>query len=179
MAGVGPSRDAAWTTYVTVESIAAVTDAVARAGGSVCERGLFEDSCGAAFGVRAAGGAAVVNEPGALCWNELNASDPKEAVEFYDAVFGWAVHHDDSSDQVPYAEFLLDGRTIGGMTEWRHDTPAHWLTYFAVHDCDTTAAAAVAGGGATLVGPMDVAPGRFAILRDPQGVVFAVIALAA
>ena len=124
VAGVGPSRDAAWTTYVTVESIAAVTDAVARAGGSVCERGLFEDSCGAAFGVRAAGGAAVVNEPGALCWNELNTSDPKEAVEFYDAVFGWAVHHDDSSDQVPYAEFLLDGRTIGGMTEWRHDTPA-------------------------------------------------------
>ena len=56
--------------------------------------------------------------------------------------------------------------------------PPNWLPYFAVEDCDASAAKAQALGGGTVVAPTDVPEvGRFAILRDPQGAVFAIIKL--
>jgi predicted enzyme related to lactoylglutathione lyase len=48
--------------------------------------------------------------------------------------------------------------------------------YFAVADCDATAASVERLGGSVTVPPTDVPGiGRFAMLRDPQGAVFAVI----
>jgi hypothetical protein len=57
--------------------------------------------------------------------------------------------------------------------------PPYWLVYFAVDDCDASAAKASGLGGATLMPPMDVEPGRFAVLSDPAGAVFAVIKMSA
>lgn len=53
--------------------------------------------------------------------------------------------------------------------------PAHLLCYVAVDDCDATVATATGLGGRTLAGPKAIAPGRFAVLADPQGAVFAVL----
>ena len=36
-------------------------------------------------------GARVVNEPGALCWNDLIAADAEAAASFYVDLFGWSV----------------------------------------------------------------------------------------
>ena len=61
-------------------------------------------------------------------------------------------------------------------SEWGDDIPPHWMVYFAVLDCDSTANHAEKLGGTICAPPIDVVGvGRFAVLTDPQGAVFSVI----
>jgi predicted enzyme related to lactoylglutathione lyase len=54
--------------------------------------------------------------------------------------------------------------------------PAFWMTIFATADTDATAAKTAELGGRVLADPFDIeGVGRFAVLADPQGVVFGVI----
>ena len=53
--------------------------------------------------------------------------------------------------------------------------PNTCAVYFEVDDTDATVARAQQLGAAVLQPPMDIMPGRFAILADPQGAVFGVI----
>jgi uncharacterized protein len=67
---------------------------------------------------------------------------------------------------------------IGGileiMKEWGDVSP-HWLVYFGITDCGAGAENALALGGDVLHGPMDIPNvGRFALVSDPQGAVFAI-----
>jgi predicted enzyme related to lactoylglutathione lyase len=82
-----------------------------------------------------------------------------------------------------YTEWTLGDGTIGGMmampAEVPPEVPAYWLTYFGTADCDATVAEATAHGATLHAGPMDIPAGRFAVLSDPTGAMFAVIALAA
>jgi predicted enzyme related to lactoylglutathione lyase len=56
--------------------------------------------------------------------------------------------------------------------------PPNWLPYFMVEDCDATAGKAAATGGKAMVPPTDIPNvGRFAVLGDPQGAMFAIIKL--
>jgi predicted enzyme related to lactoylglutathione lyase len=54
--------------------------------------------------------------------------------------------------------------------------PPHWLPYFAVDDVAAAVKATEDGGGTVMAEPMYVPAGRFAVLADPQGAVFAVFA---
>jgi predicted enzyme related to lactoylglutathione lyase len=59
------------------------------------------------------------------------------------------------------------------------DMPPCWTTYFMVDDCDATAKTVKAEGGAVFVEPRDIPDvGRFAVVADPQGAMFAVITMA-
>jgi predicted enzyme related to lactoylglutathione lyase len=54
--------------------------------------------------------------------------------------------------------------------------PPHWLVYFAVKNCDETAAKATAGGGRVVAGPMDIpGTGRFAVVLDPHCAAFGIL----
>jgi predicted enzyme related to lactoylglutathione lyase len=54
--------------------------------------------------------------------------------------------------------------------------PPNWLVCFAVEDTDAIVAKAKQQGGSVLAEPMDIeGVGRFAVLADAQGAVFAVI----
>jgi hypothetical protein len=54
------------------------------------------------------------------------------------------------------------------------------MPYFAVGDADTIAARARELGGSLKVAPTDIPNvGRFSVIQDPQGAVFAVIQLTA
>jgi len=56
------------------------------------------------------------------------------------------------------------------------EVPNNWLVYFTVPDADAAAETAKANGGEVTFGPMDIPEtGRFAIVQDPQGAVFAVM----
>jgi len=55
--------------------------------------------------------------------------------------------------------------------------PSMWGVYFAVDDADATAAKVTELGGAVMMGPMDIEPGRFAVVADPSGAVFNVMKL--
>jgi predicted enzyme related to lactoylglutathione lyase len=142
------------------------------------------DSTGAVFSIwepRTHIGAAIVNEPGSFCWNELTTRRPVESIAFYDAVFGWEAHT--SPGPMPYTEFRLGGRVIAGMMVmegdmWPPDLPNHWMVYFAVADTDAAVAKATELGGNVSVQPTDIPPGRFAVINDPQGATFSILALA-
>jgi predicted enzyme related to lactoylglutathione lyase len=199
VAGVGPlameGQPTAWTTYVCTDDADATVAKVKAAGGTVFvepmdvldvgRMAVFADSTGAALAVwqpRAHQGAQLANEPGAFCWNELQTRDTEAAKAFYRAVFGWDAHSSDAPGMA-YTEWKRGDDTIGGMMDMPADVPPqvppYWLTYFAVDDCDGTVAKAAELGGATLVAPMDIPPGRFAVLTDPSGAVFGVIQMAA
>jgi len=56
--------------------------------------------------------------------------------------------------------------------------PPHWMVYFAVDDTDAMVAKANGLGASTVMGPMDIEPGRFAVLNDPTGAVFSILKMA-
>jgi predicted enzyme related to lactoylglutathione lyase len=63
---------------------------------------------------------------------------------------------------------------ISGMVP--DEVPPSWLVYFTVPDADAAAATAGSNGGQVLNGPIDISVGRLAVLMDPQGAMFAVMA---
>ncbi len=76
-----------------------------------------------------------------------------------------------------YTEWSLGGTPFGGMMALPPGAlaPPHWLPYFAVTDCDASAAKAASLGAKTFVPPSDIpGTGRFAVLGDPQGATFAI-----
>jgi predicted enzyme related to lactoylglutathione lyase len=100
----GAPPEAAWNTYVWVDSADAAAAKVPAAGGRVVSEpfdvmdagrmAVCTDREGAAFCVWQAKehkGARIVNEPGSLNFNTLNTRDADGAKTFYGAVFGWEV----------------------------------------------------------------------------------------
>ena len=180
-----------WNTYVCVKS---ADDAAKKAAGlgamvvvepmdvmDVGRMAVFLDPEGAGICVwepKAHQGAAIVNEPGTFTWSELYTKDPARATTFYTGLFGWKAHTNDGP--MHYTEWKVGGdRSIGGMIEITAEMgpiPPNWLTYFAVADTDKAVEATTKAGGSAMMGPMDIPDvGRFAVLADGQGAVFAVI----
>lgn len=111
-------------------------------------------------------GAQVVDEPGAMIWNEHMSADPAAARAFYGSVVGWT-YTDMSAPGFDYTTAEADGRTVGGI-----GGPAErpeWAVYFAVTDTDAAAAAAVRLGGAVSSEPQDTEYGRLAGISGPFG----------
>lgn len=202
VAGVGPLQGegvpSAWTSYIATDDVDGAVKRVEEAGGAVfvppmdvMEAGrmaIAADPTGAVFGIwqpREFIGAELVNEAGTLCWNELMTRDVDAAKSFYAAVFGWGAHSssaDDSAAGMDYTEFQIGERSIAGMMAMPDgmpaEVPSNWLVYFAVDDCDASVAAADSAGGSVATPPMDIpSVGRFAVLNDPFGAVFAVITM--
>jgi predicted enzyme related to lactoylglutathione lyase len=125
-----------------------------------------------------------VAQPGDLCWIELMTTDAPAALAFYQALFGW--QGITAFDMGPMGVYQTFGRhlgAIGGMMrkppQLSH-VPPHWGLYFRVPDVGAAAARVTAHGGTILNGPMDVPDGtRIVQCMDPQGVAFALHALAA
>ena len=193
VAGIGPQMNPAappaWMTYVNVGEAEAVADAVRQGGGQVLAGPLdvldvgrmcvCADPLGAVFGLWQPGthrGAGLVNEPNTYCWSELVTTDLEASKRFYASVFGW-----DGAAAGPYTEWKLGGRSVGGMMEKPPTIPAevppYWGVYFAVEDTDAAVARATGLGASTILAATDIEPGRFAVLADPVGAIFQVIAL--
>ena len=110
------------------------------------------------------------------CWYELRTTDPGAAADFYTAALGLTV----VLIEGPGFDYRIasdsDSHGVAGLTDLQGDAGPHWLTYFAVTDCDAKAAEAVERGGTVLRPPADIpGTGRFAVLADPQGAVFALL----
>ncbi|GAA2143499.1 VOC family protein [Kitasatospora kazusensis] len=198
VAGIGPAMapegqptpPTVWTTYLSTDDADATQAAITKAGGTVMvpvmdvgttgRMLVAADPTGAVFGVWQPGdffGAHVVNEPGALTWNELHTADIPAAAAFYRAVFGVEIAPMEGMDE-EYFAYNVDSAARGGVAKLQNDppgTPAHWLTYFSVDDADSTVDALVKRGGTVLVPPFDMVAGRMAVLSDPQGAIFSVI----
>lgn len=131
---------------------------------------------------RAHPGAAKVNAHNAVCWNELATDDPGSAAAFYAGLFDYATETHDMGHG-PYTVLMRDVLPKGGLfrkDDSFADTPAHWMTYFSVTDCDADTERAKALGAEVIVPPTDIPTvGRFAVLRDSSGAVFSIITMVA
>jgi predicted enzyme related to lactoylglutathione lyase len=123
-------------------------------------------------------GVGIIGDVGAQCWSELMTKDVGGARGFYTSLFGW-VAEDMAMGPMTYTVFKKDGAPRAGLMAITPDmgpVPPHWLTYFAVADCDVTVAKALSLGARALAPTMQVPTvGRFAPLMDPQGAAFAVM----
>jgi uncharacterized protein len=183
-AGVPPM----WNTYLAVDSVDDAVGKVKAAGGTVAmapfdvvdagRMAFVIDPAGAGVALWQANqhvGATLVNEPGAVIWNEL-ITDRPDVVAFYADVLGMTTSKTDMGDG-EYTMFEVDGQPVGGsMAPPMPGVPNHWHVYFAVADADATAAKATElGGGLVVPEPFDTPVGRIAVISDPQGAVFSII----
>lgn len=183
----------AWTTYLAVDDVDKTCAAVTEHGGQVLmppmdvfEEGrmaMAADPTGAVFGMWQAGkhtGARRVNEPGAICWNEVTTGDTEGAARFYTDVFGMTAEKMDS--EFDYRTLQVAGRTVAGVFNppqgLPEGVPPYWMGYFAVDDTDGAVERVTAGGGSVIAPPMDSPYGRIAVVSDPQGAVLSVMAMA-
>lgn len=199
-AGIGPMREkdyppgtpSHWMAYLATDDVDASTQKVTAAGGKVLappfdvmdygRMAVCVDPNGGTFALWQAkqhAGVGVTGEPGSFGWCQLNVpSGGREAAKkFYTSVFGWTTREDPMPMGDVYTTWLLPGLR-GGMMPMTSDvrTHAHWLIYFASADVDATATKAKSLGGDVMVPPMDIpGVGRFAVLADPQGAIFAIV----
>jgi uncharacterized protein len=201
VAGCGPLTEQgaapSWTVYFHTQDADTTAEAVRKAGGTVRMEPMavmtagrmaqFTDPDGAMFAVwqpQDFKGMDAVNDPGTVCWTELNAGDAAEARSFYETTFGWV------TEDMPMGDFTYtvikpagggEQSSQGGIMPLSPDMAAagvtpSWRVYFEVADCDATVAMATRHGGSVAVPAMDIpGVGRFAILTDPAGAAFAVI----
>jgi predicted enzyme related to lactoylglutathione lyase len=194
VAGVGSMQmehPPVWTTYLATADADASSDEAVRAGGTLIapamdvmdfgRMAIVQDPTSGTFGLWQAGthiGTGLVNEPGALLWNELMTRDYDGSKEFYAAVFSYT-YTEIGDGAFSYSTIEVDGHVVGGLGKLPDEVPAqvppHWRTYFAVDDADATVDKAVAFGGSVVRPASDMPYGRYADLSDPQGAMFSVI----
>ena len=191
MAVMMEGQPSAWVSYVSVDDADATTDLAKKAGAVGVRRAhgriryrahgclrrpdwrgdrrlATEDLQGRRIGQRA----------GFVRLERAQHPRRPGAKAFYTEVFGWKANDMDMGG-MSYTEWRLGDKPVAGMQAMPDmvpaEVPAHWLVYFAVDDTDATVSKATVAGATTLVPPMDIPPGRFAVLSDPDGAAFAVI----
>jgi hypothetical protein len=181
-----------WSSYIVVDDADAVYARAVELGAmpvmevmDILDAGrmfFMIDPVGAAIGVWQSGshdGAAIFNVPNAMTWNELMCRDVDTARSFYADLLGWEMHTADFGG-VAYTMMQNRGRANAGLMDMSafmpDEIPSHWVTWFLVDDCDAVAAKASELGGAVLREPSDDGAGRSALVADPFGASFGIIA---
>lgn len=116
-------------------------------------------------------------EKGRFIWYDLVTTDPEAAQEFYPQITGWTLQEWEGPDA--YTLFRVGDTPVGGVMALPEEAveagaPPHWFAHVASPDVEATTVRARELGATVLVEPEPVpGVGRFSILRDPQGAVFA------
>jgi len=106
-----------------------------------------------------------------FCWHGVITPDTDAAKSFYTQALGWDVQTMPMGDD-DATMFAAGGVPRLHLSAPQEDgIPAHWDNYFRVDDVDAVTAQAVANGGAQLVPPTDIPPGRFSVVASPSGAV--------
>jgi len=119
---------------------------------------------------------------GNFIWYELLTSDQDAAIDFYKTVAGYTAA--DSGVDVDFRYDILSagGRGVAGVMALPEEAKKHggqpgWLGVIAVPDVDDAVERIKAAGGTVHKAPADIpSVGRFAVIADPGGAVFQVLA---
>jgi len=121
--------------------------------------------------------------PGRFIWYELMTGDADGAARFYSAVTGLKiVGSPDPATGFDYRHIIRpDGGSGGGVLSLNPDMIAGgarpcWVGYLHVADVEASAAAIVADGGHQLMPATTIPVGTFAMVTDPQGIPFYIMA---
>lgn len=114
---------------------------------------------------------------GRFVWHQLNTPNADAALTFYTSVCEWGreAWQPDPS-QPAYQMWKGSAGAHSGVMQMPPDSkdPAHWLGYISTPDVDATVSTVKGLGGALVFGPMDIpSVGRFAVMTDPDGAMFA------
>ena len=109
-------------------------------------------------------------------------NDIEGAQAFYPAVFGWGVSRNPPAPAPVAVRRVEGGRPLGGRHAPEASTipaevPPFWGVYFAVDDADQAVDDVIRLGGQMVMPATDIEPGRFAVVSDPDGAMFNVMAL--
>jgi len=118
---------------------------------------------------------------GKFVWYDLMTTAPDEAVEFYKAITNWEtmLWEGPAEDMPPYTMWALGDKPFGGSMPLPEEAiaggaPTHWIAYIGTPNVDDTVKKAENLGASIFVQPTDIPTvGRFAIIADPFGAVFA------
>jgi uncharacterized protein len=180
--------DAHWTSYISVDNVDDAAKTAESIGGSmliqpfdVVELGrmaIVRDTSDALVGLwqqKRSTASRLFNQHGTLNWNELATRDMAGARDFYTKLLGWSIEEKSTAEGAPYVVFRNAAGATGGMTPKTKGAQSRWRVYFDIDDTDTRVAKARTAGASVINGPRDTMFGRYALLRDPQGAMFAVI----
>jgi uncharacterized protein len=197
VAGIGgqmpgmEGHPAFWGVYLAVDDVDVTTAKVEAAGGKVeappfdvmdlGRMSAIQDPTGARVNLwqaKSTIGTTRANEPGTPSWNELTTPDLPTATKFYSDVLGVGWETVPMEGGTDYLCLVVDGRQVGGaMPPQMEGVPPHWNVYFNVESVDDTITRATDLGGRVLAPAFDVeGVGRMAVLSDPQGAMFYVLA---
>lgn len=178
-----------WQTYIAVTNVDEAAERATAAGGTVLmppmdvfdagRMAMVQDPQGAVVALWQAQnhiGSTIANEPGSVIWSELMTTDSAKAAAFYSALL--QVETGKFPGPMDYTTIKSDGRDVAGIMDISPEMgplPPNWMSYFAVENVDASAEQATSLGGRVMVGPQDIPNvGRFAVIQDPQGAVFAI-----
>jgi uncharacterized protein len=185
-----------WLTFLALADIHAGVALALELGGSVVAPIREFEAAGAVavirdpqeavvalFEPRARSGARRLNDPGALCWNEINTQDPDGSKAFYKRLFGYEEIEMRSPTGERYDVLTMNGQPVVGVLGLEPGLiqliPARWLPYFSVADLDMALQVVLALGGSIVLKPIQTPHGRSAVVRDPQRAVFCLTELSA
>jgi uncharacterized protein len=121
---------------------------------------------------------AATNRIGTIDWVDLTIPDADAACGFYASAFGWRFERSDSPMGV-YHVAKVGGHQAAGIMAGAPggEAPPAWTVFVRVASMEETVAAIGNSGGTVVVQPFPI-PGdaRVAVVSDPVGAMFAVIA---
>jgi len=179
-----------WLSYIACEDTDASTEKAKGLGGTILvppmdvgpgRMSVVRDPTGGVFALwhaKESMGNFLSGETGALCWTELATTNVDAAGKFYATLFGWKTEAMSMGPMV-YTIFKVGTEQVGGMMAMPKEmagAPTSWTSYFMVKKTDDTINLVKKLGGKLLSPAVDLPNiGRFAVLQDPQGAVFAVL----
>ncbi|MEN9834166.1 MAG: hypothetical protein RL011_359 [Pseudomonadota bacterium] len=113
-----------------------------------------------------------------LAWHELSTHDAALAANFYGEMFGW-LPQAESQGEVSITRFYSGNRATAALITLSprfRAVPPHWLPYFYVDDIAAATATVTRSGGRILAEPSTGPLGTQAVLQDPEGAVFGMMA---
>ncbi|WP_295623977.1 VOC family protein [uncultured Corynebacterium sp.] len=187
-----PAMPAWFTTYFKVDDVEASSAAVTEHGGTVFVPAMQVGELGSMAIVAAPSGAAfglwqaesfegfdTSGRPGTAAWFESLTTDFDADAAFYRDVFGW----DNVPEERAGARYVTNAAgdaaragLMDGHGVLPDGVPSHWQVTFAVDDVDASVDTVKELGGAVHQPPMDSAHGRYAVVADPQGAPFGIVA---
>lgn len=120
--------------------------------------------------------------PSRFFWYELTTDDLAGAEAFYTAVLGWSTEHWGPPGEPPYVIVKAGETGIAGlMTTPDHlkamGVPPCWTGYIHAADVDAAVESLTKAGGTVHRAPWDIPEiGRLAVVADPQGATFILMA---
>lgn len=176
-----------WLSYLNVDDVDSAAKRIEGLGGKLLNepfdipgigRAVFaQDPSGAGFAAFTGNDPdqAPPEEPAlhGACWHELVTDDVEATAAFYRELVGYTT--EPMGDDVL---ILKRGEAMRGTIRKKpaqaDGAPNHWMVYFLVEDVSEASREVTELGGEVLMGATDVPDmGTFAVVKDPQGGVFA------